>query len=183
MINDHKQEEFPRPDSMLYNLLFANEETKDRLLRRFKKLNKYLIIPLYRIKFLPLLGFGKIFLLLITKGRISGKKKRTPLEYHRIEGTITVVSARGEEADWLKNMRANPNEVWVKYGFHSFQARVEFVTDEQEILKLIKWYVVKHKRIAKLIFGWNPKLDDPETADFSKLIQLIILVQFHPRTE
>ncbi|MFX1417945.1 MAG: nitroreductase/quinone reductase family protein [Promethearchaeota archaeon] len=183
MKNSDKEEEFPRTGSMLYNLLFADNETKDKLLKRFKKLNKYLIIPLYRIKFLPLLGFGKIFLLLITKGRISGKKKRTPLEYHIFNGTITVVSARGEEADWLKNIRANPNEVWVKHGFHSFHARIAFITDEEEILKLIKWYVTKHKRIAKLIFGWNPKLDDPETADFSKLIQLIILVQFHRKAE
>ena len=51
------------------------------------------------------------------------------------------------------------------------------------LLKLIKWYVTKHKRIAKLIFGWNPKLDDPETANFLKLIQLVILVQFHRKSE
>jgi deazaflavin-dependent oxidoreductase (nitroreductase family) len=178
MINK-EEEEFPRSGSVLYNLLCADDETKEKLLRRFKKLNKYLITPLYRIKLLPLFGLGRIFLLLITKGRISGKKKRTPLEYHRIDGTITVVSGRGEDADWLKNINANPDAVWIKHGFHSFQPRVKFVTDETELLKLIKWYVTKHGRVAKLLFGWDPKLDDPETANFSKLIKLVVLVQFY----
>jgi len=179
MTNKNDEGEFPRPGSVLYNLTCAEKETKENLLRKFKKLNKYLIIPLYRIKILPLLGLGRIFLLLITKGRISSKIKRTPLEYHLMNGIITVVSARGENADWLKNIRANPDEVRVKHGFHSFQARIEFITDEEEILKLVKWYVTKYKKVAKLLFGWNPKLDDPETAKFSKLIQIITLIQFH----
>jgi deazaflavin-dependent oxidoreductase (nitroreductase family) len=183
MTNKDEEEEIPRPGSVLYNLLCADDATKEKLLRRFKKLNKYLIIPLYRIKILPLFGFGRIFLLLITKGRISGKKKRTPLEYHRIDKTITVVSGRGENADWLKNMKANPDAVWIKHGFHSFQPRVKFVTDEMEILRLMRWYVTKHKRVAKLLFGWNSKLDDPETADFSKLTQLVVLVQFYRENE
>ena len=179
MINEDEKEEFPRTGSILYNLLCADEETREKLLQRFKRINKYLINPLYRIRLLPLFGFGRIFLVLITKGRISGKKTRTPLEYHRIDGIITVVSARGENANWLKNIRANPDMVWIKHGFHSFQPRVKFVTDEMEILKLMKWYVSKHGRVAKLLFGWDPKSDDPETADFSKLIQLVVLVQFY----
>ncbi|MFX1601275.1 MAG: nitroreductase/quinone reductase family protein [Promethearchaeota archaeon] len=183
MTNKDEKEEFPRPGSTLYNLLCADEETKEKLLKRFKKLNKCLIIPLYRIKLLPLFGLGRIFLLLITKGRISGKKVRTPLEYHKIDGTITVVSGRGESADWLKNIKANPDAVRIKHGFHSFQPQIEIITDEEEILKLTKWYVTKHKRVAKLLFGWNPKLDDPETTNFSKLTQLIVLIKFHHKTE
>ena len=42
MINKDEEEEFPRPGSVLYNLLCADDETKEKLLRRFKKLNRYL---------------------------------------------------------------------------------------------------------------------------------------------
>jgi len=66
MINK-EEEEFPRSGSVLYNLLCADDETKEKLLRRFKKLNKYLITPLYRIKLLPLFGLGRIFLLIHKK--------------------------------------------------------------------------------------------------------------------
>ena len=66
------------------------------------------MVPLYRLKILPLFGLGKIFLLLITKGRITDKKRRTPLEYHRINGVITIFSARGEESGWMKNILKNP---------------------------------------------------------------------------
>ena len=88
----------PRPGSPLYNLTLADEDVKTKTLKKWAKLNKWFMVPLYRIKLLPLFGFGKIFLMLITRGRVSGKKRRTPLEYHKIDGVITVFSARGADA-------------------------------------------------------------------------------------
>jgi deazaflavin-dependent oxidoreductase (nitroreductase family) len=181
MVNSNQidnQEELPRPGSALYNLNHPNEKIKKKTLKRYKKLNKFLIVPLYRVRLLPLLGFGRIFLILTTKGRITGKKRRTPLEYHWIDGVITIFSGRGEEAGWLKNIRANPDDVWVRYGFHSFKPRVEIITDENNKLKIFKWYVNKHSRSSKLLFGWNRKLDDPETTDFSKMLNIVTLVRF-----
>ena len=95
MVNSETRREIeslPRPGSALYNLNHPDSHIKDKTLKRYKRLNKYLVLPLYRIKFLPLIGFGRIFLILTTRGRISGKKRRTPLEYHRIDGVITIFS-------------------------------------------------------------------------------------------
>jgi len=72
-------QELPRVDSALYNLNHPDENIRMKTLTKYKRINKLLILPLYRLKILPLLGFGKVFLILTTKGRISGKNRRTPL--------------------------------------------------------------------------------------------------------
>ena len=171
------KEILPRSGSALYNMNHPNDNIRNKTLKKYKNLNKYIVIPLYRLRILPLLGFGRIFLILTTIGRKTGKKRRTPLEYHWIEGIMTIFSGRGEDSGWLKNIRANPASVWVKHGFHSFPARVEFISNENDKLKIIRWYVVKHSRSAKMLFGWNKKIDDPESSDFSKLLTTISIIQ------
>ena len=91
----------PRPGSPLYNLNHTDENKRKKTLRRWRIINKYLVLPLYRLRIFPLFGFGRIFLILTTKGRVTGKKRKTPLEYHRIDQVITVFSSRGEETGWI----------------------------------------------------------------------------------
>ena len=180
---DANEDLLPRPGSPLYNLYHKDVMIKNKTLKKFKILNKYIVIPLYRLRILPLLGFGRIFLILTTQGRKTGKKRRTPLEYHRIDGIITIFSARGEDADWMKNIRAHPDTLMVRHGFHRFQPQVEFVRDTDEKLRILKWYIVKHGRSSKMLFGWNPKTDDPETTDFTNLLKLISIVKLHRQND
>ncbi len=178
---DGSRDLLPRPESSLYNLNHKDVMIKDKMLKKFKILNKYIVIPLYRLKILPLLGFGRIFLILTTQGRKTGKKRRTPLEYHRINGMITIFSGRGEAAGWMKNIRLHPDSLLVRHGFHRFQPQVEFVTNEDQKLEIMKWYVMNHGKSAKMLFGWNPKTDDPDTTDFTNLLNLISIVKLHPQ--
>ncbi|MFX0000367.1 MAG: nitroreductase family deazaflavin-dependent oxidoreductase [Candidatus Hodarchaeota archaeon] len=171
------ENELPRRGSALYNLNHPDSEIRKKILKKYKRINKYLVIPLYLSRLLPLLGFGRIFLILTTLGRKTGKKRKTPLEYHRIDGVITIFSGRGEEAGWLKNIRANPESVWVRHGFHFYQPRIKFVINETDKLNIVKWYVINHKRSAKFLFGWNPKMDNPEIVNFSKLLNSITIIQ------
>lgn len=171
--------ELPRPGSVMFNFHYQDEASKEKTLNRWKKMNKYLMIPLYRVKLLPLLGFGKIFLILTTKGWKTGKVRRTPLEYRRYEGTIIIFASRGEDSTWIKNMRSNPEDVSVMYGFHHFKPHIEFVSDINQKLTIMKWYVANFGKAAKMLFGWDPKKDDPETIDFTKLINLITIVYLH----
>jgi deazaflavin-dependent oxidoreductase (nitroreductase family) len=173
------EELLPRPGSPLYKLNHADENERKKTLRRWRILNKYLVLPLYRLRIFPLFGFGRLFLVLTTKGRKTGKKRRTPLEYHRIEQVITVFSSRGEEAGWVKNMLANPDDIMIRHGFHSFQPKVEFITQENQKLEIIKWYVINHGKSASMLFGWDRKLDDPETTDFSKMLEILSIIRFH----
>ncbi|MBY9021948.1 MAG: nitroreductase family deazaflavin-dependent oxidoreductase, partial [Candidatus Lokiarchaeota archaeon] len=133
----------------------------------------------YRAKILPLLGFGKIFLILKTKGWKTGKIRRTPLEYRRYEGTIIVFAARGGNATWVKSLRAHPEDVSVTYGFHKFKPRIDIVSDVNQKITIAKWYVTKFGKAAKLLFGWDPKLDNLETSNFSKLADLLTMVLLH----
>jgi len=65
----------PRPNTPLYNLNHEDAEIRNKTLKRWRRLNKYLFLPLYRCYLLPLFGFGRIFLILTTKGRKTGKKR------------------------------------------------------------------------------------------------------------
>ena len=169
----------PRKGSILYNLLKSDDETRKKTLKRFKKMNKYFTLPFYKIGLLPLLGFGKTFLILTTKGRITGKMRKIPLEYRKIDDIITIFSARGENSDWLKNLRVNPESARVKYGFHSFNPRIEFVEEYEEKLRIIKYYIANYRNAAKILFGWNPKKDDPNTIDLSTLTNLLSIIRLH----
>jgi deazaflavin-dependent oxidoreductase (nitroreductase family) len=177
------EEELPRAGSALYNLNHPEEYIRLKTLKRYKRINKFLILPLYRLRILPLFGFGRIFLILTTKGRISGKIRRTPLEYHWIDQVITIFSGRGEDSDWLKNLQANPEYAKVKHGFHSFQPRLEIITAYEDKLKIIRWYVIEHKRSAKFLFGWRPKIDDPDTIDFTKMLNSLVMVRLYRNNE
>jgi len=175
------EELLPRVGSPLYKLNNEDENKRKKTLKRWRILNKYLVLPLYRSRILPLFGFGRIFLILTTKGRITGKKRRTPLEYHRIDDAITVFSGRGEKAGWVKNIRANPEQIQIRHGFYSFQPQVEFINNEKEKLEIIKWYVTHHGKSAGMLFGWDRKLDNPATTDFSKILKIISIIRFHPK--
>jgi hypothetical protein len=185
MINmeiEKEESSIPRPGSPLYNLTLASEEIKIKTLKKWKNLNKWLMIPLYRMKILPLFGLGKIFLLLITKGRITGKKRRTPLEYHRINDIITIFSARGVKSGWMKNILKHPSDVKVYCGFHSFCPKIEIMENNEKIIEIIKWYLVNCSRSSKMLFGWDPKNDDLESHDLSVIAKTITIVQLHSKS-
>lgn len=180
-LNERKinNEDFPRKGSVMYNFHNKNEDSRRKTLKKWRKINKYLIIPLYRLGLLRLLGFGKIFLILTSKGWKTGKKRRTPLEYRRYEEVITIFSARGEDSTWVKNIRANPDQVFVTKGFRHFKVGIEIISDIEQKKDIMKWYVTKFKKSAKALFGWNPKQDSLDTFDFSKLINLISIFKIY----
>ena len=172
-------EQLPRKESVMFNFHYQNESSKQKTLRKWKKLNKYLMVPLYRARLLPLLGFGKIFLILKTKGWKTGKIRRTPLEYREYNGNIIIFAARGENATWVKNMKANPLDISVLRGFHHFKPTLEYVSDINQKIAIMRWYVSKYTKAAKMLFGWDPQNDNLETTDFSNLASLITVIILH----
>ncbi len=170
---------FPRPGSAEYGLLLeTDEKKKKKILTKWKRMNKLFIIPLYRIGLLPIFGINKIFLLLYTKGRKTGKTRITPVEYRRKDGYVHVVAARGKKAHWFKNMIAHPEEVMVKIGFKKRKTSFEIFESIDKKNNLFKWYVEKYPKAAKYLFGWDPKIDVLETADFTSFSELIEIIKF-----
>jgi deazaflavin-dependent oxidoreductase (nitroreductase family) len=168
----------PRPGTIVYDLNSGTSEQKMKAIKKFKFMNN-IVVPLYRIGFLPLLGFGKIFLLLQIIGRKSGNRLITPLEYHRINSIIHIISARGEKSDWFKNLRENQDKVLIKLGFHIFKPRIEIINDSQEKIEVLKWYVTTHPTFAKYLMGWDEKIDNPESGVLNPLINLFQIIKLY----
>ncbi len=165
----------PKPGSWMYNMCVEPKSSK-RYLKLFRILNK-IVVPLYRIRLLPMLGFGIRLLLLTTKGRKSGKRRRNPVEYFKIENVIYIVSGYGPKAQWFRNITAHPNEVHVQVGFRSFNAVVEII-EGKALEEFFRWLVVKNPKYAKAGFGWDPN-DDPNSADFSYIASLMRVIKLN----
>lgn len=95
-------------------------------------------------------GPTRIVLLLTTTGRKSGLPRVTPLQYEEVEGTYIIGSARGEDADWFKNILANP-EVQVDSRGREFSAKAEPVTDPVRIADFVQLRLRRHPFMVRLI--------------------------------
>lgn len=97
-------------------------------------------------------GFGptRIVLLLTTIGRKSGLPRVTPLQFEEVEGNYYIASARGQDADWFKNIQANPN-VHVQIREQEFDAVAEPVTDPLHIADFIELRLKRHPVMIRLI--------------------------------
>jgi deazaflavin-dependent oxidoreductase (nitroreductase family) len=167
---------FPLPGTTYYNMLY-DPKSKKQFYTSFKMFNT-VIAPLYRLGLLPLVGFGKLVIVLTTRGRKSGKMRRTPIGYFRYEGQLYVISGWGKDANWYKNILAYPNDVYVQAGFRHFHACAEIVTDREELHRLMKWLVLYHTTGAEAkAMGWDPKRDNAETADFSGMFEKMVIVR------
>ncbi len=171
---------FPKTGTYFHRLMTHKGTGLPRSYKWFKRLNKYIMVPLYRLGILPLIGAGRLGLLMITtRGRKTGKTRRNPLEYHRINGIIHVAAARGNKTDWVRNIRANPGNVQAQVGFKKFIPRIEILEDIPNTIKFIEWMVKNIPSEAKIGFGWNPKEDAIERSDFTPLAELLTVIRLH----
>ena len=170
---------FPKDGTWFYRLMHHTGPALPRSYKWFKRLNKGFMVPLYRLRVLPLFGVGWMILMITTIGRKSGKTRRTPLEFHRIDGIAHITAGRGEKTDWVRNIRANPDKVQVQIGFRSYHAQVEIIDSVAEKIKYVEWMVTKLPREAKSGFGWNPKTDTIENSDFQPLAEFLTVIKLH----
>ena len=167
---------FPAPETYLYRLI-SDPAFKQAFLTRVKRTNPMLAL-LYKLRILPLLGLGKRLMLLTTRGRMSNKMRDTPIGYFRIDDGIYVFSGWGKEANWYQNSIAYPDDVYVQIGFRRFRVRPEVVDDSQAIQRIIERLVLQNPRGARSLIGWNAARDQLECADFSLMIEKVLVVRF-----
>ncbi len=96
------------------------------------------------------IGPTRVVLLLTTIGRKSGQPRLTPLQFEEVNGAIYIASARGREADWFKNILANPN-VHVQMRQREFDTTAEPVTDPAAIADFIELRLRRHPVMIRLI--------------------------------
>lgn len=103
---------------------------------------------LYAIGFGPLVG--RVILLLTTRGRKSGKKCVTPLQYEKIGCDYYVGAARGLKADWVRNIQCDPH-VEVRVGSEHFQGIAEVVVNSSKFADFMEVRLELHPRMIGLI--------------------------------
>lgn len=124
---------------------------------------------------------AEFVLLLTTCGRRSGLPRITPLQYEEIDGSYYVASARGERADWLKNIHANP-QVEVKAKGAHFYGTADPIHQTGEIADFLELRLKRHPRMMRLMLLLEG-MPHPDRAHLERLAAKITLVRITPHTE
>jgi deazaflavin-dependent oxidoreductase (nitroreductase family) len=120
-----------------------------RLSRFFLRLIKYPPRIAYALGLGPI--YGRLVLLLTTIGRKSGLPRVTPLQYEEVDGVIYVAAARGQKADWFRNIVANPH-VEVRVRNKHFHGLAEPITDPARIADFLELRLERHPRMIGAMF-------------------------------
>jgi deazaflavin-dependent oxidoreductase (nitroreductase family) len=89
---------------------------------------------------------GRMVLLLTTTGRKSGLPRTTALQYEEVDGAIYLGSSKGTQADWFKNLAANPC-VSIRVKSRQFSGKAEPVTDPVLIADFLELRLRRHPRM------------------------------------
>ncbi len=93
---------------------------------------------------------GRMVLLLTTTGRKSGLPHTTPLQYMQEGDIIYVASARGQDADWFRNIAAAP-DVTVRVKGICFSTQAESIIDPGRIADFLELRLRRNPRIVGLM--------------------------------
>lgn len=116
---------------------------------------------LYRLRLGRVLG--KRFLLLTHRGRRTGRARQTVIEvveYDRDRMEATVISAWGERADWVRNLRDAP-AISVQLGSRRYESPAHRLLTAAECDALLRRYR-QHHRLAAWAIGWIFRWPTPE---------------------
>jgi len=143
---------------------------------------------LFRIIKLPprlvyALGFGPIIgpliLLLITKGRVTGKPRVTPLQYERIGNSIVMGSSRGLKSDWVRNILAE-SSVEIRIGRNRWKGEAEVIDDLDRIINFLEIRLQNHPRMVSAMLKSNGIASKPTRTDLGKYATDIVIVAVKP---
>lgn len=132
---------------------------------------------LYRIGLGPLIG--RMILLLTTTGRRTGLPRVVPLQYEALDGVIYVASALGQEADWFRNIVANP-EVTVRLKSRQFRGEAKPITDPVGIADFLELRLRRHPRIVGAIMRRAGLPSNPARSDLEEYAERRAVVAIQP---
>jgi deazaflavin-dependent oxidoreductase (nitroreductase family) len=145
-----------------------------------KSLLRFIHLPpqiAYSLGLGPLIG--RLVLLLTTTGRKSGKPRVVPLQYEEADGLFLVGSSRGERADWVRNLRADPR-VTVRAGRSRFAGTAEVVKDARRVADFLELRLRRHPRMVGMMMRAEGLSDIPDRTDLERYASDIALVVITP---
>lgn len=124
--------------------------------RIFWYINKYLMVPLFRMGLGPLMGnpFSGYIMIVKTVGRKTGKMRFSPVNYAIQNGCIYCLAGFGQVCDWYRNLRANPQVELILPGRSVSGAAVEVLESPEYLLAARQ--VLKNGGFAGFFMGFNP---------------------------
>jgi deazaflavin-dependent oxidoreductase (nitroreductase family) len=125
---------------------------------------------------------GWLILLLRHTGRRSGKRYATPVQYEKIGDDYYVGAARGANADWFRNIRANP-QVEFSVGRKTFKALAEPVTDPERVANFLAYRLRRHPLMIGLMMKMHHLPMRPNREQLLELGKATALVILHPLEE
>lgn len=128
------------------------------LMRRvFWYLNKYFIVPMFRLGLGPFFGNPLVGYMLVMKtiGRKSGKVYFTPVNYAIKNGNVYCISGGRKSSDWFRNLLAN-SEIEIILPGGAIFARAQEVSDPDERRTMAR-QVLKNAGFAGFFEGFNPR--------------------------
>jgi deazaflavin-dependent oxidoreductase (nitroreductase family) len=102
-------------------------------------------VGLYRLGLADQLGPST--LLLTTRGRKTGRRRTTALNYVVDSGVTYVLAGMGPCSDWLRNLRADPY-VQVQIGRQRFDALAEVIVDPAEHRRILCLWAQQSRQSA-----------------------------------
>lgn len=127
------------------------------LRRVFWLLNKFFMVPAFRLGLGPLFGspYGGYVMVIKNRGYKSGRIRYTPVNYAIAHGQVFCAAGFGKMAHWYKNIMADPQvELILPGGTISAQAKIaNGAPDSLDIMR----QVMKNSGFAAFLFGgFNP---------------------------
>jgi deazaflavin-dependent oxidoreductase (nitroreductase family) len=137
-------------------------------------LNKFFMVPIFRLGVGPLFGnpIWGYMMVLKTTGRKSGKTRYCPVNYAIMNGNIYCMAGWGHIADWYRNLISNPNiEMILPSGaLLGVAEEVRVSTERIEVLRK----VLIASGFASFLMGINPySVSNERLAEKTRQIPLI----------
>ena len=127
---------------------------------------------------------GDRMLKLTHQGRVSGQPRQVVLEVVKHDpttGTYYIAAAWGEESDWVKNIRANP-DVQVQVGRRKFYMLAKQLTPDEGELTILD-YSQRHPTAMKNLASYMGFQLDGTEADFRELGRMLLMFSLTPRSQ
>ena len=144
--------------------------------RFFWFLNKFFMVPMFRLGFGPFFGnpFSGYIMVLKTIGRKSGKLRYSPVNYAILEGKIYCVSGFRQVSDWYRNLRTQPAIEAILPGGAIAGTTTEVTDPEIRLIAARK--VLQNAGFAGYFEGYNPfRISDEELLNKMADIPLICI--------
>ena len=134
----------------------------------------------YAVGLGPLIG--RLVLLLTTTGRRSGKKRVTPLQYEVIDGFIYLGAALGRQADWFRNIQANPR-VEIRVKAQRLAGTAQVISDTAQIADYLEVRLRRHPKMVGAMLrgeGLREPFQRADLEQYARLLSLVVITTDEP---